>query len=252
MAYIDMIFQGKGGVGKSYVASLLAQYGQAKGYAVSCIDTDPVNASFAGYKALNANVIDIMDGDDVNPRNFDQIFDAIAALPDDGTQLVIDNGAATFLPLGSYMGKNTIPALIRSETKHDLRLHSVITGGQAMNDTLIGLKTLLKTFPDLPIVVWINPFFGDLVKNGQPFSEFKIYKENKHRLEAIVSIPPITDARTFGEDLKDVLNNRLTFSEYAASDRPLMQRHRMKRYWEEAFSAMDNACLLESCYGQPE
>jgi hypothetical protein len=248
-----MIFQGKGGVGKSFVASLLAQYGKDKGYTVSCIDTDPVNATFAGYAALKAKIINILDGDDINPRNFDQIIEEIFTLPEEQTQMVIDNGSATFLPLGSYMGKNSIPAFLDENTSHKLRLHSVITGGQAMDDTLIGLKTLLQTFPNLPIVVWINPFFGDLIKDGKPFSEFKIYQENKDGFEAIITIPPILDERTFGEDLNDLLNNKLTFTEFTNSERPLMQRHRMKRYWEETTAAIDKAELLEGLFDeQPE
>ena len=40
---IHMSLQGKGGVGKSLAASVLAQYFMARGKAVRCIDADPVN-----------------------------------------------------------------------------------------------------------------------------------------------------------------------------------------------------------------
>ena len=52
MAKIHMILQGKGGVGKSFIAALLAQYKASKGQPSLCIDTDPVNATFHGYQAL--------------------------------------------------------------------------------------------------------------------------------------------------------------------------------------------------------
>lgn len=53
MAKIHMVLQGKGGVGKSMIAATIAQYKAGKGQKPLCIDTDPVNATFEGYKALN-------------------------------------------------------------------------------------------------------------------------------------------------------------------------------------------------------
>ncbi|MCZ2328968.1 nucleotide-binding protein [Bartonella sp. F02] len=53
MAKVHMILQGKGGVGKSMIAAILAQYKASKKHMPLCIDTDPVNATFEGYKALN-------------------------------------------------------------------------------------------------------------------------------------------------------------------------------------------------------
>ena len=50
MAKINMVLQGKGGVGKSFVASTLAQYMKNKGEEPLCIDTDPVNTTFAATK----------------------------------------------------------------------------------------------------------------------------------------------------------------------------------------------------------
>ena len=44
MANIHMMLQGKGGVGKSLSAAMLAQYMHSKTALPLCIDTDPVNA----------------------------------------------------------------------------------------------------------------------------------------------------------------------------------------------------------------
>jgi CO dehydrogenase nickel-insertion accessory protein CooC1 len=46
-----LILQGKGGVGKSFIAALLAQYLQEKGVAVRCFDADPVNSTLASFPA---------------------------------------------------------------------------------------------------------------------------------------------------------------------------------------------------------
>ena len=45
-ATVHLILQGKGGVGKSVVASWLAEFLIRRGQRVRCIDGDPVNRSF--------------------------------------------------------------------------------------------------------------------------------------------------------------------------------------------------------------
>src|ERR1700733_13864395 len=51
---IHLILQGKGGVGKSVVASWLAEFLMGRGQPVRCIDGDPVNRSLGQYQALAA------------------------------------------------------------------------------------------------------------------------------------------------------------------------------------------------------
>lgn len=41
-----LVLQGKGGVGKSLVSSIIAQYLNQKNYTTICGDTDPVNSTF--------------------------------------------------------------------------------------------------------------------------------------------------------------------------------------------------------------
>ena len=69
---------------------------------VSGCDTDPVNSSLAKYKNLKVQVIDIMDGDDIDPGHFDQLISHI----DDGSadeHLVADIGASYFVALCAYL-----------------------------------------------------------------------------------------------------------------------------------------------------
>ena len=70
MAKIHMILQGKGGVGKSLIAAILAQYKMGTGQQPLCIDTDPVNATFHGFEKLNVKRLQIMENEEINPRNF--------------------------------------------------------------------------------------------------------------------------------------------------------------------------------------
>jgi cellulose biosynthesis protein BcsQ len=129
MAKIHMVLQGKGGVGKSFIASITctALLRQEKRY-VLCIDTDPVNATFLGFKKLNVKKLDLMEGDEIDPRKFDNLVELISKSKSD---VVIDNGASTFVALSHYLISNHIPALLK-EMGHELIVHTVITGGQAL------------------------------------------------------------------------------------------------------------------------
>jgi len=79
MKKVHFSLQGKGGVGKSYVASLLAQYHLDKKLPVVCIDADPVNSTLSGYKALGAQRLDLMQGGSLIERNFDQMMEQIVS-----------------------------------------------------------------------------------------------------------------------------------------------------------------------------
>lgn len=76
------------------------------GNAPLCIDTDPVNATFAGYQKLEAKKLQIMDGDEINPRHFDTLIGWSTAAD---VVVVIDNGASSFVPLSHYLISNQVP-----------------------------------------------------------------------------------------------------------------------------------------------
>lgn len=42
---------------------------------------------------------------------------------------------------------------------HQVIIHTVITGGQALNDTMNGFEVLIANFPKVPVVVWQNEFW---------------------------------------------------------------------------------------------
>lgn len=109
MSKVHMILQGKGGVGKSVIAAMLAQYKVSKGQKPVCIDTDPVNATFLGYKGLGVKRLEIMEADEINPRSFDSLIEMIATAKDD---VIIDNGASSFVPLSHFLISNQVPALL--------------------------------------------------------------------------------------------------------------------------------------------
>lgn len=241
MANIHMILQGKGGVGKSFIAAALAQFKISKGKKPLCIDTDPVNSTFEGYKALSVKRLEIMEGDEINSRNFDSLVELIARSKDD---VVIDNGASSFVQLSHYLISNQVPALF-AEMGHQLVVHTVITGGQALLDTVSGFAQLVTQFPENAIfVVWLNPYWGPIEHEGKSFEQLKAYTSNKDRVSAIVKIPNLKE-ETYGRDLSDMLQERLTFDEALATESlSIMTRQRLKIIRTQLFEQMDSAKVL--------
>ncbi|MBF0250843.1 MAG: conjugal transfer protein TraL [Alphaproteobacteria bacterium] len=240
MKHLHMILQGKGGVGKSFVASLLAQHFQAKGSKPICIDTDPVNKTFAGYKAFDAARIELMNGDDLDPRAFDELIETVMAAEDCAT-FVVDNGASSFVPLCSWLIENEVIGFLK-DAGVNLVVHSVITGGQAYADTMAGLGNLLKHF-DVPLVVWLNEFYGKTEHNGTPFEKTALFKGNTDRIHAVIRLPQ-RRKETFGHDLDLILRDKKTFAE-ARLDPGLsiMTRQRLVMIWRDLDQLISNANL---------
>ncbi|KGP23783.1 MULTISPECIES: ArsA-related P-loop ATPase [Xanthomonas] len=241
MAKIHMVLQGKGGVGKSAIAAIIAQYKASKGQSPLCIDTDPVNATFEGYKALKVRRLQILDGDEINPRNFDTLVELVAPSKDD---VVIDNGASSFVPLSHYLITNQVPALL-GDMGHQLVIHTVITGGQALLDTVSGFAQLASQFPaEAPFVVWLNPYWGPIEHEGKGFEQMKAYTANKARVSAIIQIPSLKE-ETYGRDFSDMLQARQTFDEALATESlTIMTRQRLKIIRTQLFNQLENAAVL--------
>ncbi|MDC9654360.1 conjugal transfer protein TraL [Xanthomonas perforans] len=233
---VHFILQGKGGVGKSFIASCIAQYLQDQGRPFRAYDTDPVNATLSGYEAFPVERIELMDGGTVNTRHFDQMIESILT---DEKDFVLDNGASSFIPLSFYMVENgVIEMLVESGIK--VVVHTVITGGQALADTLTGLQSLAQQLPQgAEIVVWLNEFFGQIVAKNKAFEEMKVYQENRGRISGIVTIRKQT-GETFGEDVKMMLDRRLTFGEVAQSEQfGLMAKQRLASVKRALWSQLD-------------
>lgn len=241
MAKIHITMQGKGGVGKSFISAITAQYKYHKDQPPICFDTDPINATFHGFKSLNVIRLDIMDGDEINPRHFDKLIETIATTQQD---VIIDNGASSFVPLSHYLLTNQVTELLQ-ELGHELIIHTVITGGQALLDTINGFSQLVKQFPDeVKFVVWLNPYWGKIELEGKTFEQMKVYKENKARISSLITIPELKE-ETFGRDLSEMLQQKITFKEAIEStEKNIMTRQRLKLVREQLFEQLDNAMVI--------
>lgn len=233
---VHFVLQGKGGVGKSFISAILVQYFRDRAGAVRSFDTDPVNDTLSQYKGFDAKRVNILSDDtnNIDARVFDTLMDDLISMQ--GIS-VIDNGASTFVPLMAYLVENKAIEVLQSAGK-DVVVHSVITGGQAFDDTLQGLSLMFES-QDAPVVVWLNEFYGQVSRDGKTFTESGLYKDYKNRILGVVRIER-GNADTFGKDMEMLGKNKLTFEEaFQSSLFGIMPRQRLKMVRDALYRQLD-------------
>lgn len=255
MASIHNILQGKGGVGKSFVAATQYQYFKSKGLSVKGFDIDPVNATFSSYGEWNVKTKDELNekdgvlrfnvmkdgglGTGIDPTLFDEMIDMITAFPEE-THVIIDSGTSSFLEYFEYLQINQcIPVL--QEAGHVVYVHPIMIAGQALQDCLSGIESFAKAFPGTPQIVWLNHKEGDVDSLDKPFEDFKIVRNHKQDIRAIIDIPKFKSV-SFEKDIKGLYAKRQSYEAYIANtENPLMSRQRVKLYWNDIFQTIDKS-----------
>jgi hypothetical protein len=238
---VHFILQGKGGIGKTLVSTILAQWLQAKGDApLRCYDTDQENTTFSRYKALNVQHIPVMtEARTIDPKRFDALM--IDILEEDGN-CVIDNGANTFSPLLAYLLENHCFDLL-ADSGRKVYIHTIVGGGDTLHDTAMGFVSTAKSTaqsPDLSLVLWENEHFGLLQSaSGKAFIESQTYAEHAGRVCGRVVLAQ-RNADTFGADIKKMNTARMTIDEVKASDKfNVMEKQRIKVVFRDLFEQLD-------------
>jgi hypothetical protein len=233
MKVCNLVLTSKGGVGKSFIAWILAQFGTFKGYDMYCADTDPGNPTFAGYKALQVQYIDISDDDmQIDRKRFDGLVDNIA---EHGGYSVIDIGSTTFFPLMSYAQEAHTFDALKNEGVY-IVLHVPIVGGSALKETLLALERVLQ-LTNAGVTIWLNGNFGVVELDGKPITETQLYKKYQDRVLGVVNIKPRA-ADTFGSDFTDLLGKKLTFNEIGNHKFKLSQRQRFAEVRRDLFDQL--------------
>ena len=237
---IHLILQGKGGVGKSVVATWLAEYLIKRGKNVRCIDGDPVNRSLAQYKALNAEKLDLVSEEGLVVRaRYDALVQRFAT--EDGV-FVMDSGATAFLPFWSYIVESEMIRVLR-DAGRKLYVHCVISGGEMLTDTLLGFETLARSTPDKNVVVWINEYFGPVSRDGKEFDQVNVFQSHTDKMVGSIGIPQ-RSPDTFGESIQLMRTKKLTFDEAIQSEQfMLVQKSRLYLVQRELFEQLDKLQL---------
>jgi CobQ/CobB/MinD/ParA nucleotide binding domain len=238
---VHLSLQGKGGVGKTMVASILVQYFRDGDLRVVAVDADPVNHSLAQYRSLGVSELEVLSDGRVDQRKFDGLVERF--LTEEGTY-VLDSGASTFIPLWYYMLENQVLDCLY-KAGCGVVVHSVITGGQALADTLSGFSQIAQTTNQRNIVVWLNEYFGYIQQDGALFSQMAVYKENEEKVLGSVQITR-RNQDTFGRDIEEMIGRKLTFAEALRNGGfSIMAKQRLKIVRDDLYEQLDELNLSE-------
>src|SRR6266513_1354580 len=126
---IHFVLQAKGGIGKSFVSTLLAQYLLNETGAVRCFDTDQENTTFTHYEALNVRHVPVANSSRlIEPKKFDGLMETL--LTEEGN-FVIDTGANTFSNLLAYMVENEVFPML-AEAGKTTYVHTIVGGVETL------------------------------------------------------------------------------------------------------------------------
>jgi len=234
---VHFILQGKGGIGKTLVSTMLAQWIADKDEKpLRCYDTDQENATFSRYKAMDVQHVTVMtDARTIDPKRFDALM--IAMLETDGN-CVVDNGANTFSPLMAYLIENDAFALLE-ESGRRVYIHTIVGGGDTLYDTASGFVSTAKS-TKVPLVLWENEHFGLLQSStGKLFAESHTFSDNAARVRGRIKLCA-RNPDTFGADIKKMNTARLTLKEVIENDKfNIMEKQRIKVVYRDIFEQLD-------------
>ncbi len=233
---VHFVLQAKGGIGKSFVATLLAQHVINETGAVRCFDTDQENTTFKHYAALAVDHVALANASRlIDPKKFDSLMETLLTEPGN---FVIDTGANTFSNLLAYMVENEVFALLRQARKATY-VHTIVGGGDTLADTANGFYAIAQKVSGARVVLWFNEHFGEIkTAEGKPFTETQAYRLSAGRLTGTVTLYRRNPA-TFGEDIRKLNTKRHTIAEALASpDYTLMEKQRLRTFSQDVFAQL--------------
>ena len=238
MTKLYLILANKGGVGKSTIAAIVAEYLLREDSQTICIDLDPENATFCLYETLNVHHIQIKDNEtnEIDKGKFDELIEII--IENKERNIVIDTGASTFNSMGNYFLENSILELLKEE-EIELIIISIVAGGGNTLDSLQGFSTLTEAF-DAEFIVFNNQLMGSTVLNGKQLYETKVYIEadNKGVILGTVNIPEKSEYIT--KDIVQMTKDRITFLDLKSNTSfKMMQKRRLIVYRNEIWNQLN-------------
>ena len=228
---VHTILAPKGGCGKTYVASLIAQALQERGEPVVCFDTDRENASLRDIPALQAEPVSLFlpNSDEIDIHAMDGMTERMLR---EDAHFVLDNGATSFAPLSRYLVQDGIADAV-SEAGKKMVVHTIVAGGQELIQTTRGFDSVASQFPaSADMVLWLNEHHGPVDgADGASFEHTPVYQKHKGRILAVVRLAR-QHPGTFGANLADMLARGLTFAEADQSSAFfVIAKQRLRQVW---------------------
>ncbi len=233
MLYI--IMGSKGGIGKSSISALLAEYLIDQNKEVFCIDLDAENASFASYEKLNAHHINSKDEGtgEIDKSKFDEIIPLI--LDNKEKDIVIDTGSTTYTPFSSYFKENKLHDLLKDEDINYTVVGIVMGGGNTL-DSLRSLDKISNDLNDAKLIIFNNQLISSTDYDGTKLTDTKAFKKLKDKVTAVINIPK-KSGYVF-DNISDFAQKRILFSDLDTSDLGIMERRRLIVYRDEIWEQL--------------
>lgn len=233
------VLSGKGGIGKSWIASLIAQALAERGEPVVCLDADPVNASLTEVESLKAEPVPIFlpDSDEPDIAAMDTMIERVLREP---ATVIVDNGAAGFVPVSRYLLQPGLAEALDDAGK-SLVVHTIVAGGVEFRQTVRGFDSLAQQFPAaIPIVLWLNEFHGPVTgANKMEFEETPVFHRHKTRISAVVRLPALD--RQYRKSVGEMTTRGLTFAEVlnGHSELTIMDKQRLAQVRRAIFAQLE-------------
>ncbi|MDI2113869.1 nucleotide-binding protein [Commensalibacter nepenthis] len=241
---VHLVIQGKGGVGKTLVSSLLAQFYTSQNRNVICIDTDPVNQSFKDIEKLNVKTVHLFK-ENQNHIDYNSLDKMLSEIVENPATYIIDNGAASFQPMMTYfITDGAIEILL--ENDYIVVLHLIIATGQELAMTMTGTENIISSMNSedmLSTILWLNEKNGSFTDyDDNEFEDSPFYQEISNKINGLIYLQQMPEAQEIV--FKEMLKNKLTFEEAQQSDDFLLvQKSRLKKIQKSIFEQIDNAII---------
>ncbi|MDC4147547.1 hypothetical protein [Acinetobacter baumannii] len=229
---VQFVEQSKGGAGKTVVATILGQYLKSKQPATYFYDTDANNKTFAGFKALEVERLNVLDDDSlVDQSKFDALLEKLANVDD---VALTDTGSGEFLAIVNYMTSTEVVPILEDAGK-EVIFNVPITFDQSEKDTFTCLTILLQNFPTAKFIIWKNEHHGEDKGN----IDFKQLAKKCTNIIGFVEMPKL-NAKLNGLDFQNMLLEKITFDEYITNPNNMIgNRTRMKKLKQHYFDQLD-------------
>lgn len=239
MSNVHFIMQTKGGIGKSWVSALLAQYLKSKKRKLVCADTDPKTPTFVNFKSLNVAYVEVFENGKIKQAKFDPLVESMLEKDYD---FVIDTGGNTFIDLKNYLLDNSTFNTLHESGKK-VFIHCPLTGGQAFDKTIEGFSELLDIKSNFfKIVVWENEYWGPVESDGVSVLESDLYLNavDAGKVLGSVKIKDRSQSDSYVDDIKKMTTNSFTLDDVQSSKEfNLMAKMRMKTVVNDVFLELD-------------
>ena len=223
MSHIHFIGGEKGGVGKSVLARLLAQFHIDRKLPLRAFDSDRSHGALLRFYGDYSHPIDLSDYDSV-----DRMMDAAVETE---RNVLVDLAAQTSRPLFKWMEDNDFLRMAADEGVK-------VTLWHVMDDGADGINLLQKVFDEqgerLSYVIVRN------LGRGKDFSEFE--RSRTRAAAATLGAPVITLPELHAATMRKVDHWDLSFwaaSENKAAGLGLMERQRVRVWMRKAYEQLD-------------